>query len=1048
MSWSSVDDRLGSEMNTRMLSVVSVLTSCVLVFGAAASAQAAPAASASGPSEGDRAKVATKSLTDGDAADTGSYEEADAAVVLEGDGWRHVVDSHDSGGGSASSTSPGRAALEFTGTAISVISRKSPESGVAVVTLDGAEVARTDMYAPAAEYQAILWQSSTLSSGDHRIEVSWTPEKNPSVTVERPQLLIDRFITFDSGATSTPVAVDARADGNAIAVDWQGAPDFRVHDFVIDRRSDGEDGEWETLASVAGDKHQFVDRAVVSGDSYEYAVSARNEVGNRSTQQVSEPVALAAAAAAAGVGTYQEDSSAVTLSGTWTRTAHSRDLGGASAYITSTGSASFTFTGPAVTLLGRKTPSSGFVNVIVDGRSVASVDRYAAANEYQQTIWSSTSLEAGQHTIELQWTSKVNPAVTTSTPSLSLDAFVVPATEPPSTPSGLSASSVDGGIRLTWSASDDAAVKGYRLWRTDAFGEHQMADVAASESQFTDNEVVAGESVTYRLAVYDEYGNESAKSDAVSARMGEPAATGTYEENSGQLRLLGPWVRTVHSADSGGASSYIVSAGSASMTFTGTSVRWISRTGPKAGIAEVYIDGTRVAQVDRYASANQYQKVAWQTSSLSAGTHRIDIRWTGQKNPASGGSSITVDSIVVPPQGPPSPPSTVAARAYQSGARVEWTAPSGAIPSSYLVYRINSSGRTTKIAELAPSNLSYVDPGLPVGQSFRYAVTVVDLYGLESSRALTGSVKSTGGLPSRIWRAEDCPAATVTVGTAAELKDALAKAQPGTSIRLSPGTYEGSFRLETSGTTVNPIWVCGSESSVIKPNTLVRGTGLYITGSDVVIAGLAISTSLKGVMVVGAHRVTIADLKISDIGDEAVHFRNSSSNGVLVGTSIARTGRTNPAFGEGVYIGTSSKNWCAYNACAVDRSNGITVVDNVLSETTAESIEVKEGVQNTVIQGNTVTTAVAGTSDIQSAIQVKGNDNVVTGNTITANRPFAIRVLFAGGDWGLRNVISGNSATLRSSSTAMISLATRDNFVRCTNTVAPSSLPLGTDCVW
>lgn len=1027
-------------MNARVLAAIGVLTTGALIL-TTAPAYAAP--SVKDPSsEVQGAKVATRSIVSGGPAETGSYEEADASVHLNGGGWRHTVDSNDSGGGSAVSTSDGSAVMDFTGTAVSVISRKSPDAGIALIKLDGDEVARVDMYAPQTEYQAVLWQAPSLAAGNHSIEVVWTADKNAAVSTDSPVVTLDRFVVFDSGATTTPVAVDARPDGSSIAVDWQGAPDYRVHDYVVDRQADG---EWKTIASVRGDEHSFVDRDVAAGTVYEYAVRARNEMGDESGQQVSSQVSLAAAAVS--VGTYQEDSSAVTLTGAWTRTNHSRDLGGASSYLTSNGSASFTFTGPAVSVIGRKTPSSGFVNVVVDGRSVASVDRYASANEYQQSIWSSSDLGEGQHTIQLQWTSKVNPAVQTTTPALSLDAFVVPATTAPSAPDGLTATPVGSAMKVSWTKSG-GSVKGYRLWRTDAFGERQIADVAGSAAEFTDQEIVPGESVTYRLSVYDEYGNESQKSAELSAKLGAPATTGTYEENSAQLRLVGPWARTTHSADAGGASSYLTAAGSASMTFSGTSVRWISRTGPKAGIAEVFIDGSRVARVDRYSPTNQYQKVAWQTSSLSSGTHRLDIRWTGDRAQASTGSSITLDSIVVPPGAAPSPPATVASRAYQSGARVEWTAPSGAIPATYRVYRLNSAGNSTKVAELSPSSLSYIDPGLPVGQAFRYAVTVVDAYGLESARAQTNSITSTGGLPSRVWRAADCPAATVTVGTSAQLKDALAKAQPGTSIRLSPGTYEGSFRLDASGTSSKPIWVCGSSSTVIRPNTLVRGTGMYVSGSDVVLAGFSVTKSLKGVMVVGANRVTVADLKIWDIGDEAVHFRNSSTSGVLVGTTITRTGRTNPAFGEGVYIGTSSKNWCAYNDCAVDRSNGTTLLDNVINETTAEAIEVKEGVQSTVIQGNKITTAVAGTADIQSGIQIKGNDNVVTGNSVTANRPFAIRVLFAGGDWGLRNVISGNTATLTSASKAMIYLATKDNFVRCTNKVTPSSVPIGVDCVW
>jgi hypothetical protein len=40
---------------------------------------------------------------------------------------------------------------------------------------------------------------------------------------------------------------------------------------------------------------------------------------------------------------------------------------------------------------------------------------------------------------------------------------------------------------------------------------------------------------------------------------------------------------------------------SMSVTFTGTSVRWISSSDPSHGISDVYLDGTKVATVDGYA---------------------------------------------------------------------------------------------------------------------------------------------------------------------------------------------------------------------------------------------------------------------------------------------------------------------------------------------------------------------------------------------------------------------------------------------------------------
>lgn len=922
-------------MKRRSMALVGVLLSSILVGSMSGPAMAAPS----------RAAVGTPA-----SAAPGTYQESSPVVSLTGTGWQRVSHSRDSGGGSAYTMTAGSAVLDFEGTAIAVVGRKTPSAGVASILVDGAEVARVDLYAAAAQYQVVLWSSASLEPGSHRVEMQWTGEKNPLVSATNPSMVIDRFVVFDSGEATMPRDVQVDAIGSSVAVSWQPASGYRADAFGVLRRSGG---EWASIGTVAGDEVGFSDAEVLAGSTYEYAVLARDDIGNESQPAQSVPVTVGQAA---GVGVYQENSPNVLLRGSWVRTSHSRDLGGASSYLTSSGSASLRFTGPAVSVIGRKTPSSGFVNVIVDGRRVATIDRYAPTTLYQQELWSATDLGAGDHTIEVQWTSQRNAAVSTSAPSLSLDAFVVP--------------------------------------------------------------------------------------ESVAA-----VGVGTYEEDSPQLAFSGAWTRTAHSADSGQASSYATADASVSVSFSGTSVRWISRTGPKSGIADVYIDGSRVARVDRYSASNQYQQVVWETSSLSAGTHRLEIRWTPDRNAASTGNSLVLDAIVVPPAQAPSPPTSVVAEPFESGARITWQRSGSADPATYRVYRLTGADAAVKVAELPGTQTQYVDPGLPIDQSFRYAVTAIDTFGLESARGISATVTGTAGVPTNIPRAADCPAATVTVRTATQLKAALAEAAPGASIWLAPGTYEGSFRIDASGTSTRPIWICGTASAVISPNTLVRGTGLYISGSDVVVAGMSISRSLKGVMVVGGHRVTLADMTISDIGDEAVHFRNSSTDGALIGSTIARTGLTNPGFGEGVYIGTSSANWCAYNDCAVDRSNGVSVVSNVIRGATAEAIEVKEGVSGATIYGNTISTTGAPPAGVESALQIKGNDNVVMANNVTTDRAYGFRVMFTAQDWGFRNVLAGNSVTLRAGAAGMVYLAKSDNVVKCDNTVSPQQVPLGVTCV-
>ena len=91
--------------------------------------------------------------------------------------------------------------------------------------------------------------------------------------------------------------------------------------------------------------------------------------------------------------------------------------------------------------------------------------------------------------------------------------------EPPSVPTGLAASDVDGGsVRLTWTASsDDVGVQSYLVYRGGAY-------IGWSDSPgFTDGTAPVGDPAGYQLRAVDRAGNRSAKSPRLRASpLGEP----------------------------------------------------------------------------------------------------------------------------------------------------------------------------------------------------------------------------------------------------------------------------------------------------------------------------------------------------------------------------------------------------------------------------------------------------------------------------------------------------------------------------------------------
>ncbi|HEX5858451.1 MAG TPA: NosD domain-containing protein [Microbacterium sp.] len=132
----------------------------------------------------------------------------------------------------------------------------------------------------------------------------------------------------------------------------------------------------------------------------------------------------ARAATVVGAGTYQETSTAIAYSSSWSSLASSASSGGAIRYSASgTATATLSFTGPNITWYTWKSPSGGVVDVYLDGVRVATVDNYAGASKYGVLGFSAHDLSSGTHTISIRATGRANAA--SSGKITHLDSFVV-----------------------------------------------------------------------------------------------------------------------------------------------------------------------------------------------------------------------------------------------------------------------------------------------------------------------------------------------------------------------------------------------------------------------------------------------------------------------------------------------------------------------------------------------------------------------------------------------------------------------------------------------
>jgi hypothetical protein len=124
------------------------------------------------------------------------------------------------------------------------------------------------------------------------------------------------------------------------------------------------------------------------------------------------------------------------------------------------------------------------------------------------------------------------------------------------------------------------------------------------------------------------------------------------EESEAAVTLSGAWAQSDSSWGwSGGSARQSTAAGAtASITFIGTSVRWIGSRGRGMGIASVSVDGALVREVNLFAHpTDEIHTPIITISDLSAGQHTLTITVTGRQDGQAASNVVVVDAFDVQP---------------------------------------------------------------------------------------------------------------------------------------------------------------------------------------------------------------------------------------------------------------------------------------------------------------------------------------------------------------------------------------------------------------
>ncbi len=279
-----------------------------------------------------------------------------------------------------------------------------------------------------------------------------------------------------------------------------------------------------------------------------------------------------------------------------------------------------------------------------------------------------------------------------------------------------------------------------------------------------------------------------------------------------------------------------------------------------------------------------------------------------------------------------------------------------------------------------------------------------------------------------------CPSGGTTVGGTSGLTSALASAHPGDVIDLANGTYTGNFEASASGTSAQPIWLCGGPGAILDGGQIKSDYVFHLNKASYWrLVGFTVQNGQKGVVTDGSEHTVIQGLTVRNVGDEAIHLRSASSSNLVIDNTVSGTGLHSDKFGEGIYIGSAKSNWGTYAGGGPDRSDDNVIQGNHISNTTAESVDIKEGTTGGILADNTFDGSGMAPKGADSWVDVKGNDWTIEGNvgTHSLNDGFQVHVILK--PWGTGNVFKNNVANVNGPGYGINVGKYPDNTVQCNN---------------
>jgi hypothetical protein len=177
-------------------------------------------------------------------------------------------------------------------------------------------------------------------------------------------------------------------------------------------------------------------------------------------------------------------------------------------------------------------------------------------------------------------------------------------------------------VLLRWSATDDQSrIARYALEQSKDDGPWKGIELATRVSRFSVRSLERGHAYRFRARAWDASDNTSAWATGAAVRPR------LYQEGNRRVKYAAGWTdRAIGTASGGSVRSATTPGSSATLTFTGRAVAWISPKRAVHGLARISLDRAFVRMVDLSVGPTGPRRVAFIRSWLSSTRHRLTVR--------------------------------------------------------------------------------------------------------------------------------------------------------------------------------------------------------------------------------------------------------------------------------------------------------------------------------------------------------------------------------------------------------------------------------------